>query len=296
MSLDPYELKRKIDLGDNNAKKIYPLRRKGNLLLVTLLLGNVAVNAAISILLGSISSGLVAGIVSTALITLFGEIIPQATFSRYALEFGSKMTWIVYIFLIVFFPLCYPIAWLLDKAMGDELPEVYSRGELIKILEEHRHSESSDVMEDEERIANGALTFGSKKVSQVMTPRNHVVAIEAKKVLTRNQIHKLKQSGHSRIPVYKKNLNKVVGLLFMKDLANMKPGAHRALQLADKQVQFISQDSGLDHALNAFIKTKRHMFMVSNPFDEIVGVVTIEDVLEEIIGREIEDEFDENIR
>ena len=292
MSLDPYELKRKIDLGSMEAKKIYPIRKKGNLLLVTLLLGNVAVNAAISLLLGSIASGVIAGIVSTGLITLFGEIIPQATFSRYALEFGSKMTPIVYLFIIVLFPICFPIAWLLDKAMGDELPEIYSRKELLKILEEHRHSDASDVMADEERIANGALTFGEKKVAEVMTPRSRIIAIESSTVLSRHKIDILKKSGHSRFPVYKKKLDNITGILYLRDLANTKPGSHTAGHLREKDFYLIDEAEKLDHTLNKFIKTKRHLFVVINVFDKVTGVVSIEDVLEEIIGQEIVDETD----
>jgi metal transporter CNNM len=90
MGLDKYELKRKVELGNADAQKVYPLRKQGNLLLTTLLVGNVAVNAALSIFLGSIASGLVAGVVATVLIVIFGEIIPQSVFSRFALKLGAR--------------------------------------------------------------------------------------------------------------------------------------------------------------------------------------------------------------
>src|SRR5690606_38293023 len=118
--LDPYELKRKIALGDKQAQRIYPLRKRGNLLLVTLLLSNVAVNAALSLFLGSLVSGILAGLMSTVLITLFGEIVPQAIFSRFALSLGARLIWFVYIFTIVLFPICAPVAWALDKILGNE--------------------------------------------------------------------------------------------------------------------------------------------------------------------------------
>ena len=78
MSLDVFTLKRRVKLNDKHAIKVYPLRKKGNLLLCTLLLGNVAVNSTLAIFLGSITAGVVAGIISTSLIVIFGEILPMA--------------------------------------------------------------------------------------------------------------------------------------------------------------------------------------------------------------------------
>src|SRR5579863_10076458 len=81
MSLGPHELKRKADLGDVRARRIYVVRRRGNLLLVTLLLGNVASISSVSIALNSVAPGIEAGLLTTALVTVFGEIAPQALFS-----------------------------------------------------------------------------------------------------------------------------------------------------------------------------------------------------------------------
>ena len=133
-SLNRDDLQRKTKLKDARATKVYKLRQKGNLLLCTLLIGNVAVNSTLSIFLGSIASGFMAGIIATILIVIFGEIIPQATFSRYALVIGAKLTWLVKILIFVLYPVCGPIAWALDKILGDEMPTVYSKHELIKII------------------------------------------------------------------------------------------------------------------------------------------------------------------
>jgi len=137
MSLGPHELKRKMALGDMRAKKIYAVRRRGNLLLVTLLVGNVACISTMSIFLDSISSGLVAALATTALITIFGEILPQAVFSRYALRLGASTAWLVQGIMFVLYPVAAPLAWVLDKSLGDELPTMYSRKELVGILQEH---------------------------------------------------------------------------------------------------------------------------------------------------------------
>ena len=100
-SLNLTSLERKMKLGDKRAKKVYPIRKNGNLLLCTLLLGNVAVNSTMAIFLGTIASGVIAGIVSTALIVIFGEIIPQAVFSRFALTLGANTVWLVRILSLI---------------------------------------------------------------------------------------------------------------------------------------------------------------------------------------------------
>lgn len=292
MSLDPHELERKIALGDSRASKIYPIRRRGNLLLVTLLMGNVAVISTLSIYLESWTHGMIAALVTTLLVTIFGEIIPQALFSRFALLLGAKLHWLVNFFIIILWPICAPLAWVLDSILGDELPTVYSKKELLKIIEEHRQSHRSEVDTDEQRIIKGALTFSEKKVHDVMTPRSVLVAIESHQQLTKNTIKQLVEEGQSRIPVFDKRLDNIVGILYLRDLINRDLMSKTAEDLCDKQVYYIHRDDNLDSALNQFIKTHHHLFVVVNDFSEVDGVLSIEDVLETIIRREIVDEFD----
>jgi len=295
MSLGPHELKRKADLGDARAKRIYVVRRRGNLLLVTLLVGNVASISAVSITLNSIAPGVVAGLLTTALVTVFGEITPQAIFSRFAMEIGSETAWLVRIFMFVLYPVAAPLAWILDKSLGDELPTRYSRKELVGILQEHG---GHILKSDEERIARGALTFGEKKITEVMTPRFMVTGIEQDQILDIQTIDTLRRTGYSRFPVYDETLDRVTGMLYSQQLID--PGNHdkSAEDVCSKSVYFVNEDANLDHALNAFIKTKNHLFMVVNQFSEFVGIVAIEDVIEEILGVEIVDEFDKyaNVR
>lgn len=292
MSLDPYALERKMSLGDKNAAKIYPVRKRGNLLLVTLLMGNVAVISAMSIFLDSIAHGIVAGIATTLLVTIFGEIIPQSLFSRYALSLGAKLVWIVEGFMILLWPICAPLAWLLDKILGDELPTIYSKRELVQIIEEHRVSQHSDLDADEERIVRGALTFGDKIVADVMTPRSVMVAIEKNAVLDAKLLNQLRDSGHSRFPVYDHNLDKIVGMMYWRSLVGHPIGRKKAGELCDSRVYYLNEAEHLDATLEAFLKTKHHLFVVTNEFEEVQGIVTMEDVIEEILDKEIVDEFD----
>jgi len=292
-SLNKDDLKRKAKLGDKQAMKVYKLRKDGNLLLCTLLIGNVAVNAVLSIFLGSITTGVVAVFIATGLIVIFGEIAPQATFSRYALALGSKFTWVVRLFIIMLWPICRPLAYLLDKILGDEMPTVYSKHELVKLIEEHEDLKQSEVDEDEERIIKGALSFSDKTVQNIMTPRTEAFILKYDQILHKKIIAKIKNLGHSRIPVYKKDKDDIVGILYVKDLVGEDWRDKTAGQVARDDVIFVDNNKTLDDLLNAFKRKKNHLFIVLNEFGGVSGIVTIEDVLEEIIGAEIVDEFDQ---
>jgi len=138
MSLDPQGLKIIIAGGDpverRQAERILPVREQGNLLLCTLLLGNTLVNAQLAILTASITSGLLGGILSTVFILIFGEIIPQSFCSRYGLAAGSKTVDLVRVFMVVLYPVVKPISLALDKLLGAELGQVYSKSELIQLI------------------------------------------------------------------------------------------------------------------------------------------------------------------
>jgi metal transporter CNNM len=291
-SLNKDDLKRKAELGDWAAKKIYRLRRDGNLLLCTLLIGNVAVNAALSIFLGSLTSGFAAGLMATGLIVIFGEIMPQAIFARHALKLGARFTGLVRFFVIILFPVTWPIARALDKILGKEMPMVYSKKELIKLIEEHEDLTQSEIDEDEERIIKGALSFSDKTVADIMTPRTEMFALPAKQKLNRRAMAAISRSGYSRIPVYEQTRDNIVGLLYVKDLIGGGWEKKTAGQAARKNVLFVESDKKLDELLNNFKESKQHLFIVLDKFGSVIGLVTIEDILEEIIGIEIMDEYD----
>jgi len=291
-SLNKDDLKRKVEIGDKQAKKVYKLRKNGNLLLCTLLIGNVAVNSALSIFLGSIASGFIAGLTATGLIVIFGEIIPQAVFSRYALILGAKVAWLVKIFIIILYPICWFLARGLDKVLGKEMPTIYSKHELMKIIEEHEHLKESEVDADEEKIVRGALSYSNKQVQDIMTPRTEIFSLQYAENLNKKMIMKIFEGGHSRIPVYKNKIDNIIGILYAKDLIANNYNNKSVEDIARKDVIFVDYNKPLDELLNAFKKTRHHLFIVLGKYGEVLGVVTIEDVLEEIIGAEIVDEYD----
>jgi len=294
-SLNKDDLERKAELGDKQAKKVYSVRKNGNQLLCTLLIGNVAVNSVLAIFLGSIATGVAAGFMATGLIVVFGEIIPQAAFSRYALVLGSKLYWLVRFFILILFPICWPMAWILDKVLGDELDTVYSKGELVKMIEKHEGLSESDIDKDEELIIKGGLSYSDKTAQGIMTPRVEMVALKKDQRLDKKTLVKIMALGHSRIPVYKERMDNIVGMLYTKDLVAIDLKNKTAGTVARKNVIFVDSATHLDDLFNQFKKTRNHLFVVLDEYNSVVGLVSIEDVIEEIIGAEIVDEFDVHV-
>lgn len=292
MGLNAAELKRKVSLGNKDAEKVYKVRKEGNLLLTTLLIGNVAINSTLSIFLGSITSGFAAGLIATSLIVIFGEITPQAVFSRFALSLGAKTAWLVKVFIFILYPISRPIAWTLNKILGEELPTIYSKKELMKIIEEHEDAHNSDVDEEEERIIKGALSFSDKTVRDVMTPRQIIKSIESSEEINHELLERLIDSGHSRFPVYKGNLDNIVGILYLRQLVGDSAIGRKVEDIASKKVFFIKENKKLDEAFHAFINTHHHLFIVHDESSAVSGIITLENVLEEIISSEIIDEAD----
>ena len=291
-SLNKDDLERKAELGDKQAQAVFRLRKNGNLLLSTLLIGNVFVNSTLAIFLGSLASGIIAGVISTGLIVIFGEILPQAAFSRRGLQYGAKLAWIVNILIFIFYPITKPLAYVLDKILGAEVRTVYSKKELIKMIEDHEETKESDIDAEEERIMRGVLSYSDKTVQDIMTPRMQMFALDGNRIFDESIVHEIKKYGHSRIPVFQNDRDHITGILYVKDLILQHTGGKTINDVARKDIIFVDYNKKLDELLEAFKKTRHHMFVVLDAFGGIDGLVTIEDVIEEIIGAEIIDEYD----
>jgi metal transporter CNNM len=295
LSLDAASLRRRAKNGDTEAEKIYPLRQKGNLLLTTLLLGNVTVNTTLSIFLGSIASGVVAGLTATALIVIFGEIVPQAVISRHALWFGSRTVWFTKCVIVLFYPIAYPIAKALDFFLGKELPTFYSKSELMEIISEHETSEHSQIDKDEERILHGALQFSHRRVREVMTGAERVVSCDENQKLDDEFFEMVGREGFSRLPVYSGEKGNIVGILYVKDLLTEEDDiAVKQTEDAFEKLYLTARpDDMLDTILAKMLKRKQHLAIVKSKNNQFLGVISLEDIIEEIIQQEIEDEGDD---
>ncbi|MDO4781390.1 MAG: CNNM domain-containing protein [Candidatus Saccharibacteria bacterium] len=289
MMARPDDLKRKARHGDVTAARVYKYRRDGHYLIFCILLGNVGVNTAMSILLGNVTSGLVGGILATALITAFGEILPQAIFSQRGYRFVRHFFWLLDTIYVVFWPLAMPVSRLLTKWIGKEPPQLYTHQELEQILHEHAASRHSLVDYDESQIAAGALRFSKKTARDVATVMDEVYAVALDDEVDATMVAQFKQVGHSRIPV-SDEAGQFVGLLYVKDLIG-KRLPKPVSQLYRDKIHDIDARSRLDTVLSRFIQTRSHLFVVMDG-EEQVGIITLEDVIEEILNREIEDEFD----
>lgn len=294
-SLNLNSLERRAKHGNKEAAIVYPLRKQGNLLLTTLLLGNVAVNTILSIYLGSIVSGVVAGVIATSLIFVFGEILPQAAFSRHALWVGSRFAPLMRVLMFVMLPITYPIAFVLNKLLGEEMPSFYTRRELMQIVSDLEASEHSDLDQDEGRIIHGALQFSHTTVREIMTPREGVTTYEMNQRINQDFINDIAQSGFSRYPVYSGNPDNIVGILYTKDLISESPNTalYETEDSFDNSFLKVDPEEKLDVVLGRMLKRKKHMGIVLSKRQKFLGVVTLEDIIEEIIQFEIEDESDE---
>lgn len=284
------------------AAKIAPVRENGNLLLCTLLLGNVAVNAYLSILLASISSGLLGFLISTVMIVIFGEIIPQASCSRYALQIGSTAVPVVRVLVFIMYPMTKPLSMALDYMLGDELGTIHSRTELTELLKIHVQHGAMDI--EAGQTATGAITYQDKLVKDVMTPFDKAYLLSAYDVLNFKKITEIFRAGFSRIPVYETNKNDIIGVILVKDLIFVDPDdcteVRSFIQIFGRSFHTIWPDDKLGDVLRLFKKGKSHMAIVrdvnnegeGDPFYESKGILTIEDILEEILGDEIIDETD----
>jgi CBS domain containing-hemolysin-like protein len=293
-ALNHYQLKRKAQLGSKDAKIVYPIHALRYQLLVTLLIINIASNATISILLSSKTSGFLAVVFSTVFILIFGEIIPMIYLRKYVVYTTARIAPVLKRVISFMTPISRPVASLLDKWVGSETQIFYSKEELLKMFDGQKLSGNSDIAVDEARMLRTVLEFGDKKIRDVMTPRRIVKVIDQNDGVGPILMDELHKSGHSRFPVVSDTKhNNFVGTLYLRDLVGQ--GESKTVKdIMTKYVRYIHEEESLDHALRAFIKTHHHLFVVVNSFEEFVGVLTIEDVLEEIIGKEIVDEFDQH--
>lgn len=292
MALDVADLKRKAQLGDKRAKNLLPLRRNSHLSLASILLTNVAVISATSLLLNQRLTGLIAGAISTLTIVLFGEILPQAFFARNALNWSAALAPMLRLMILVTYPIAKPLQLLLDKIVGDELPGLHTRDELGLLIAEHS-SKSSELDNDEVAIIKGALQLSEKQVNEIMTPMKKVFYLQDTAKIDGKMIDILKASGHSRIPILNKLGTRCYGILLMKDLVDIdfdtKPVPVSDFKLYPTKP--VGSRTALDTLFRRFIGARAHLLPVVAS-RKIVGIVTIEDLVEEIFGQEIIDETD----
>ncbi|OBZ78616.1 Protein MAM3 [Grifola frondosa] len=262
-----------------------------------LLLGNVIVNESLPIFLDSaLGGGLAAVAISTAMIVIFG-IIPQAASVRYGLSIGASCAPIVLAMMYLFVaPIAWPIAKLLDYVLGADEAHTYKKAELKSFLAFHRQGEEP-LRDDEISILNGVLELNNKKVEKIMTPMADVLTISSDRVLDHDTVDLISRSGYSRIPVHEPGRPlDFVGLLLIKKLSVYDPS--KALPVSSFPLSILPEacpSINCFQALDYFQTGRAHLLLLSlTPGKEggAIGVITLEDIIEEIISEEIVDETD----
>lgn len=206
-----------------NAQRIYPLRIRGNLLLCTLTWANQACNALQAIVLAELVNPIVGFVLSTVILVIFAEILPQAVCSRYALPIGAFLTPFLKVLIVLLLPLSYPFAFLLDRILGRELGLVYTKNELEQLL--HIQANRVEGFNREMTTAMaGALKYYDMAVHDIMTPIENVYMLSSDVTLSYDTLIAIFKAGHSRIPIYEgSNKNDIIGLLLTKDLIFIDP-------------------------------------------------------------------------
>lgn len=191
----------------------------------------------------------------------------------------------------------HPILDALSRAIKRLLPlrvhtGLYEKEDLAKLLEQQRSQPDSRIAPGEIDLLSHALRFGDKTVADAMVPKRVVVDVNMTDSVGPVLMGELHKSGHSRFPVYEHQHDNIVGVLYLHDLITAKQtGTVR--DIMRPKVMYVHENFTLYQTLQAFVKTKQHLFIVVNEFEECVGIITIEDVLERVIGKLIIDEFDQ---
>lgn len=279
------------------ALRILPIRKNGHLLLVTMMLANTLTNMALPILIdGIFGGGVTAVVISTVLILIFGEIIPQAVCARHGLRIGATFAWPVQILIWIMSPVAYPFAKILDNILGANHGMIYRRAELKELVAIHGDDHGGSLSHDEVTIIRGALDLSEKIASQAMTHRRHVFMVEISSEMDWVTMRDIQRAGHSRIPVYQGDRNNVIGLILTKSLLLLNPDIPTPVsKMKLYNIPRVSPDVTLVNLLNIFQEGASHMALVAQQFgdySEVLGIVTLEDVIEELIQEEIIDETD----
>lgn len=169
---------------------------------------------------------------------------------------------------------------------------LYDKEDLLQLFERQKVQSDNRVDAATLEIVEHALRFSDKKVSDILTPRRVVRAVSATDTIGPVLMTDLHKSGFSRFPVYEDNQDNIVGVLYLRDLVRAKAGG-TVHKLMSKTVCYVHEDQPLTEALQAILRTHQQLFVVVNSFEEYVGIVTIEDIMEEIVGKQIVDEFDQ---
>jgi len=287
------ELKRQARAGDPVARALYRAVAYGaSLRLLLWLFIGITTAWGFVLLVHALQSTFLA-FVLVAVLLWYGFVwMPASQISTLGAKLVVAVTPLVAWILNYAHPLLNAISNKANKRRaGANRTGLYEREDLIEFLEHQKQMADSRIDSAEIDMAIHALTFGERTVGEVMIPRRIVKMVNHSDQVGPVLMDELYDSGFSRFPVYNGNTDVLVGTLYLRDLVEDRQSGPVG-GIMRKEVYYVHENETLYQVLHAFIKTKHHMFVVINNFEEFVGIITIEDVIEQVIGRKIEDEFD----
>ena len=296
------------DLSSKNEKDtVVKLLQKPKKLLATILITNNFINILIVLLFASLGEQLLEDfnysifgikvrflievVLVTFLILLFGEVLPKVYASRKAVRFASFMSKPVQVLNTFLTPLSYPLINLtniVEKSLGNK-SNIFSVETLSQALE---LTSKGATTKDEQKILEGIVSFGNTETVQIMKPRIDIFALSDDETYEA-VLDKILKNGYSRNPVYHENIDTIIGVLYAKDLlAHLNKETFKWQRLL-RDPLFVPENKKLDDLLSEFQEKKNHLAIVVDEYGGTSGLVTLEDVIEEIVG-DINDEFDED--
>lgn len=300
-SLTPNDIENLKNSKSNVAKTALKLLESPRKLLATILVSNNFINIAIVILstylMNSLinfgGSQIIGFIIQVVLITflllLFGEIIPKVYANKYSSKFALSMAIPLQVLSFLFKPVTSILvssARFLDKYFKKK--QSFSINDLSSALEI-----ASDGLDEEKEILKGIVEFGNTEVSEIMRPRVDVLAIDISSSFS-DVLNNIVDDGYSRIPVFDKSFDDIKGILYIKDLLpHIQKKNNFHWQSLIRPPYFIPEKKKINDLLEELQKKKIHMAIVVDEYGGTSGIVTMEDIIEEIVG-DISDEFDED--
>ncbi len=300
-SITPGSVKSLVISKKKNARLLQKILKNKKRLLVVLLLGNNLVNVTIA----SISSlwvsqkfdssalGIATGII-TLLILIFGEMFPKAFFQARAEKFALLFTPMVYFLEIVSYPITFLLEKILTLVTGNKIKSLISEQE-FKALSRIAVENGVLHFKEHEMIMN-VLEFGDTKVKEVMTPRYKMSVINDEVEIDQIAYFMAKE-GYSRYPVYHNQEDNITGYVHLIDVMRVLNSDDRENELSKyvNPIIKVDENTKIHRVFNKMIKKRIHMAVVYRKNTQLLGLLTLEDILEEIVG-EIEDENDRDIR
>lgn len=294
----------------NLAKKILSLKKRTDSVISTIVLGNNFVNILFSAIVTylaikiaeskNVSQSLaviVATIIATLVIVLFGETVPKSIGAYLSEKSSMKLYYPFMLFWFLFYPLALALSHITNSFL--KLFHIKKRGKRIFDTQEEMLSmleigkEEGIIEKTEQKMIFSIFEFGDTLVREVMTPRVDIISLSVESTLD-DVLKCIMNSNHSRIPIYENNIDNIIGILYIKDLFKIfsaKTEKTTDLQSILRNAYFVPETKGVDELFNEMQKNKIQIAMVFDEYGGLSGLITIEDILEEIVG-EIQDEYE----